>query len=163
MPGRSSRPSRPTEINPWMPKMARVSAPPIAPSWSSDNGRKSPGLDMATAAIANTAATTSERIGKSGEFLTGSRLPSQGLFSSAATKGQGSAALPGLAHRSYHDLSEDDQDSILADMQENTTTGFEGPSAAAFITQLRNDAIEGMFSDPMYGGNRDLVGWKLNA
>jgi hypothetical protein len=26
---------------------------------------------------------------------------------------------------------------------------------------LRNDTIEGMFGDPMYGGNRDLVGWTL--
>jgi len=46
-------------------------------------------------------------------------------------------------------------------MEADKATGFEGPGAKAFFTQLRNDTIEGMFSDPMYGGNRDLVGWKL--
>jgi gluconate 2-dehydrogenase gamma chain len=46
-------------------------------------------------------------------------------------------------------------------MDEDSATGFDGPSARAFFTRLRNDTIEGMFGDPMYGGNRDLVGWKL--
>ena len=58
-------------------------------------------------------------------------------------------------------LTEEQQDGILTDMDEDTATGFEGPAAKAFFTQLRNDTIEGMFADPMYGGNRDLVGWKL--
>lgn len=30
-----------------------------------------------------------------------------------------------------------------------------------FFTTVRVDTIEGMFSDPVYGGNRDLVGWRL--
>ncbi len=61
----------------------------------------------------------------------------------------------------FVDLSAEEQDQILTDMDEDTATGFEGPSGRAFFTQLRNDTIEGMFGDPMYGGNRDLVGWKL--
>lgn len=61
----------------------------------------------------------------------------------------------------FADLSEEQQDSILTDMDAETATGFEGPSAKAFFTQLRNDTIAGFFSDPLYGGNRDLVGWKL--
>lgn len=61
----------------------------------------------------------------------------------------------------FIDLSAEEQDQILTAMDEETATGFEGPSAKAFFTQLRNDTIEGMFSDPMYGGNRDLIGWKL--
>jgi gluconate 2-dehydrogenase gamma chain len=61
----------------------------------------------------------------------------------------------------FVDLSAEEQDAILTEMQENTATGFEGPSARAFFTQLRNDTIEGMFSDPMYGGNQGMVGWKL--
>jgi gluconate 2-dehydrogenase gamma chain len=61
----------------------------------------------------------------------------------------------------FVDLSEDQQDQILTDMEADKATGFEGPSGKAFFTQLRNDTIEGMFSDPMYGGNRGLVGWKL--
>jgi hypothetical protein len=61
----------------------------------------------------------------------------------------------------FVELSTEQQDEILTAMDEETATEFEGPSAKAFFTQLRNDTIEGMFSDPMYGGNRDLVGWKL--
>lgn len=63
--------------------------------------------------------------------------------------------------KAFVDLDAEQQDSILTDMDEDKATGFEGPSGKAFFTQLRNDTIEGMFSDPMYGGNRDLVGWKL--
>jgi gluconate 2-dehydrogenase gamma chain len=61
----------------------------------------------------------------------------------------------------FVDLTPEQQDEILTAMDEDAATGFEGPSARAFFTQLRNDTIEGMFSDPMHGGNRDLVGWKL--
>lgn len=61
----------------------------------------------------------------------------------------------------FVDLTPEQQDQILTAMDEGTVTGFEGPSGEAFFTQLRNDTIEGMFSDPMYGGNRGMVGWKL--
>jgi gluconate 2-dehydrogenase gamma chain len=61
----------------------------------------------------------------------------------------------------FVDLTAEEQDGILTDMQEDKATGFDGPSGRAFFTQLRNDTIEGMFSDPMYGGNQGLVGWKL--
>lgn len=30
-----------------------------------------------------------------------------------------------------------------------------------FFDTLRTDTIEGMFSDPAYGGNRDMAGWRL--
>jgi gluconate 2-dehydrogenase gamma chain len=63
--------------------------------------------------------------------------------------------------KTFVELSAEEQDQILTDMDEDTATGFEGPSGKAFFTQLRNDTIEGMFGDPMYGGNRDLAGWKL--
>lgn len=63
--------------------------------------------------------------------------------------------------KDFVDLTADQQDQVLTDMEADKATGFDGPGAKAFFTQLRNDTIEGMFSDPMYGGNRDLVGWKL--
>ena len=63
--------------------------------------------------------------------------------------------------KNFVDLTTDEQDAILGEMQEDTATGFEGPSGRAFFTTLRNDTIEGMFSDPMYGGNQGMVGWKL--
>jgi gluconate 2-dehydrogenase gamma chain len=63
--------------------------------------------------------------------------------------------------KDFIELTADQQDQVLTDMESDKATGFSGPGAKAFFTQLRNDTIEGMFSDPMYGGNRDMVGWKL--
>jgi hypothetical protein len=63
--------------------------------------------------------------------------------------------------KDFVDLTTDEQDGILGEMQEDKATGFDGPSGRAFFTQLRNDTIEGMFSDPMYGGNQGMVGWEL--
>jgi hypothetical protein len=61
----------------------------------------------------------------------------------------------------FVNLTAEQQDQILTDMDEDKATGFEGPSARAFFTRLRNDTIEGMFGDPTYDGNRNMVGWKL--
>jgi gluconate 2-dehydrogenase gamma chain len=61
----------------------------------------------------------------------------------------------------FIDLSDADQDTILEAMQADEATGFDAPSGSAFFTKLRNDTIEGMFSDPLYGGNRGMVGWSL--
>jgi len=63
--------------------------------------------------------------------------------------------------KSFVELGADQQDSIITDMAADKATGFDGPGAKAFFTQLRNDTIEGMFSDPMYGGNKDFAGWNL--
>lgn len=62
---------------------------------------------------------------------------------------------------SFVDLSPDQQDSILEAMEADEIEAFQAPSGQAFFTKLRNDTIEGMFSDPMYGGNRDMAGWRL--
>src|SRR5206468_384234 len=63
--------------------------------------------------------------------------------------------------KNFVEVPADQQDQILTDMEADKATGFDGPGAKAFFTQLRNDTIEGMFSDPSYGGNQNLVGWKL--
>jgi gluconate 2-dehydrogenase gamma chain len=34
-------------------------------------------------------------------------------------------------------------------------------SARAFFGRLHAMTMEGFFADPIYGGNRDKVGWKL--
>lgn len=61
----------------------------------------------------------------------------------------------------FLDLTEEQQDSVLTAMADDTAAGFEGPTPRAFFSQLRNDTIAGMFADPMYEGNRDMVGWTL--
>jgi gluconate 2-dehydrogenase gamma chain len=63
--------------------------------------------------------------------------------------------------KKFIDLTPDQQDQILTDMEQGKATGFDEPIAASFFQKLRDDTIEGMFADPVYGGNRDMVGWKL--
>jgi gluconate 2-dehydrogenase gamma chain len=43
-----------------------------------------------------------------------------------------------------------DQDKLLEQME-----------SSLFFTLLRQHTIEGMFSDPIHGGNADMVGWQL--
>lgn len=65
-------------------------------------------------------------------------------------------------HKSaFDDLNDDQIDQMLEDMEADKADTFNAPSGSAFFGILRNYTIEGMFSDPMYGGNRDMVGWKL--
>ncbi len=57
-------------------------------------------------------------------------------------------------------LSEERQDAILTRIEEGELE-LDGVSAAAFFDLVLENAIEGFFCDPIYGGNRDMVGWKL--
>ncbi len=93
-----------------------------------------------------------------------------------------------LFGKGFADISPDQQDQILTDMENGTATGFDGTSvqsvsirtagagtevieqvgpsgfsmaATAFFTMFREHVIAGFFSDPVHGGNRDMVGWKF--
>jgi gluconate 2-dehydrogenase gamma chain len=62
----------------------------------------------------------------------------------------------------FTDLSPDQQDAIITDLAAGTVPGFKTKAACTgFFALLRNHMLEGMFSDPLYGGNRDMVGWKM--
>jgi gluconate 2-dehydrogenase gamma chain len=53
------------------------------------------------------------------------------------------------------------QDSVIEALEAGKATGFSWPSATAFFNTLRTHTIEGMFADPLYGGNKDFAGWRL--
>ncbi len=81
--------------------------------------------------------------------------------------------------KGFADLTTDQQDAILTDMSTGKVTSFgsnsinkdsqtpmptggqPGITAQAFFTLLLNYTQAGFFSDPVHGGNRDMVGWKL--
>ncbi len=64
--------------------------------------------------------------------------------------------------KKFVNLSEDQQDKIIGDLSNNKPANFDDNLAAeSFFHNLRRDTITGMFCDPAYGGNRDMVGWKL--
>lgn len=58
-------------------------------------------------------------------------------------------------------LTEDQQDQIIQALADNEATGFEPLHPESFFHALRRYTNEGMFSDPAYGGNRNMAGWKL--
>src|SRR5437763_721617 len=51
------------------------------------------------------------------------------------------------------------QDTVIKAIEDNKATGFTWPSASAFFNRLRTHTMEGMFADPVYGGNKDFAGW----
>ena len=58
-------------------------------------------------------------------------------------------------------LSGAQQDEILVALEDGSATGFDYPRAQEFFAMLRTHTMEGMFADPVYGGNQDFAGWKL--
>jgi gluconate 2-dehydrogenase gamma chain len=58
-------------------------------------------------------------------------------------------------------LSAARQDEVIAALEEGKAPEFEWPTAREFFNTLREHTVEGMFADPVYGGNRDFAGWRL--
>lgn len=52
------------------------------------------------------------------------------------------------------------QDEILQ-MFENGEVKFSGVDSADFFSLLRKTTIEGVYADPVYGGNRNMEAWKM--
>ncbi|WP_049907098.1 gluconate 2-dehydrogenase subunit 3 family protein [Halovivax asiaticus] len=65
----------------------------------------------------------------------------------------------------YTELDGDQQDEVVAALEADEVETFEGTGIAAgdFFALLYQNTLEGMFSDPMYGGNREMVGWRLKG
>ncbi len=62
--------------------------------------------------------------------------------------------------RLFHALKAHEQDEVLRALEQGKIALESLPSKLFFDLLLRNTE-EGFFSDPMYGGNRDKIGWKL--
>ncbi len=53
------------------------------------------------------------------------------------------------------------QDEVITALEQGKAGGFSWPSPQAFFNTLRTHTMEGMFADPIYGGNKDFAGWRL--
>ena len=62
--------------------------------------------------------------------------------------------------KSFEQLSAEQQNDTLKKI-ESGEIKFDGVDAQAFFSTLLKDVPEGFFSDPIHGGNRDMVGWKM--
>lgn len=63
--------------------------------------------------------------------------------------------------KSFDKLPEAQKQEFLVALQGGKVTFESGLPSRTFFGVLYQNVMEGMFSDPIYGGNRDKAGWKL--
>lgn len=66
----------------------------------------------------------------------------------------------GVFKKDFADLAEAEQIAVLKDLEGGKIALPQIP-ARAFFAQLLSNVKEGYFADPQYGGNKDMVGWKM--
>ena len=113
-----------------------------------------------------------------GEYGSGARWYMQGPWAKGEkTQGYQSRMAPAQMYRAaikaiddhanrqsnaaFAKLSPADQDALLKSLEAGKVELSGGVDAKAFFGLLLQNTIEGFFSDPIYGGNRDMAGWKL--
>jgi gluconate 2-dehydrogenase gamma chain len=64
------------------------------------------------------------------------------------------------AGASFVQASREDQDKFLQHLEAGEVD-LDGVPSAVFFETLFANTIEGFFSDPAYGGNRNMVGWRM--
>jgi gluconate 2-dehydrogenase gamma chain len=62
--------------------------------------------------------------------------------------------------KDFDRLSEQDREAALKAMEDGKAP-FPGFSSRTFFDALLQITMEGFFADPIYGGNRDMAGWKM--
>jgi gluconate 2-dehydrogenase gamma chain len=60
----------------------------------------------------------------------------------------------------FHAMSADNQDSYLKSLEAGAHD-LDGVPSSVFFDALLKMTVEGFFSDPVYGGNRDMVAWRM--
>lgn len=61
----------------------------------------------------------------------------------------------------YRELDEGQQEEVMTALAEDEMEPIGGLPSSEFFKTLRQHTIEGMFGDPAYRGNQNMVGWKL--
>ena len=78
---------------------------------------------------------------------------------------RGLASLNAYAHKTHNAafvrLDAAKQDEILIALEDGTASEFTWPGAQEFFNTVRVHTMEGMFADPLYGGNKNFAGWRL--
>jgi len=57
-------------------------------------------------------------------------------------------------------LAPEEQDAVLSAFEKDEVN-LKGVPASTFFTMLRNLTLEGVYADPLYGGNKNMGGWKM--
>lgn len=109
---------------------------------------------------------SSEQLYMKGPFIKGS--PEQGMQSPIRPTERYRAGLALLneycrgthAGRSFAELGTQEQDQVLQGLEKGTID-LGGADARTFFELVLQNAMEGFFADPIYGGNKDMVSWKM--
>ncbi|GAK08009.1 gluconate 2-dehydrogenase subunit 3 family protein [Geomicrobium sp. JCM 19038] len=62
----------------------------------------------------------------------------------------------------FVDLEEQDRVAILTEFSEGNAE-MRGVSSSRFFSLLRQAVLEGAYCDPLYGGNREMAGWRMKG
>ncbi|RTL49633.1 MAG: gluconate 2-dehydrogenase subunit 3 family protein [Bradyrhizobiaceae bacterium] len=95
-------------------------------------------------------------------------LPTQGYQSEETTGGRYRSGLKALADyvasefggKSFAQLAPADQDKVLSGIETGKIT-LKDVKGSSFFALLLQNTQEGFFADPIYGGNRDMAGWRM--
>ena len=66
-----------------------------------------------------------------------------------------------IHNESFVRLAAARQDDVIRTLEEGTAEAFTWPTAQEFFNTIRTHTMEGMFADPIYGGNKEFAGWRL--
>ena len=61
--------------------------------------------------------------------------------------------------RAFRSLSDELRDAVLVAFESGSIAEFK--NAAEFFETVRYHVLEGVFCEPQYGGNKDMLGWRL--
>ena len=63
--------------------------------------------------------------------------------------------------KTFDKITADQRQELLLGLQAGKVAFDNGPPARVFFAIVYQNVMEGMFADPIYGGNRDKAGWKM--
>jgi gluconate 2-dehydrogenase gamma chain len=66
-----------------------------------------------------------------------------------------------VSDQHFAELDASAQTKILEKLEADDTREGDSPAGSEFFRLVRRHTIEGFFGDPIYGGNRDLIGWRI--
>ncbi len=97
-----------------------------------------------------------------------SGTPEQGYQSRLSPAQLYRAAIPAIeayvggkqGGKTFKSLPAGDQDTVLKAL-ESGDAKLEGADGKAFFAMFLQNVLEGYFSDPIYGGNKDMAAWKM--
>jgi gluconate 2-dehydrogenase gamma chain len=96
-------------------------------------------------------------------------VPEQGYQSRFSPAQLYRAAIPAIERyvggafngAAFANLAAADQDKVLKGLEAGTVQFDGGVDAKTFFAMLLQNTKEGYFSDPIYGGNKDMAAWKM--